>query len=199
MDKLTKLRMRSADTAAGLTLIELLVTLAILAILATLAAPSFRDFIVRGKMSTVTNDFTASVLRARNAAVSHNICTVMCMSSSAGSSAPKCTSTDTDWQVGWIVFLNPDCDASNTNPAAENVIVARVSSSDDIFLQTQNNRKTIQFNARGNPSLSAASRFDVIYKTSSDPMTIKYGVNICLDSMGRGRVIPGIKTCNTYN
>ena len=53
----------------GLTIIELLVVVSIAAILATLATPFLRDFVVRNKLAGLSNEFTASVLRARNEAV----------------------------------------------------------------------------------------------------------------------------------
>lgn len=180
----------------GITLIELLVTLAVVAVLATLAAPSFRDFIVRGKMTSVTGDFTSSVMRARNAAVSHNICTVMCMSSKAGDAAPECTTAGEDWQKGWIVFLNPSCDSSVKKPDAKDVILARVASDSIILLNTQDSVKSMQFSARGIPS--AKGRFDLVYGEVNNPMTDRFGTNICVDMMGRSRVIPGNKTCTNY-
>ena len=180
----------------GVTLIELLVTLAVVAVLATLAAPSFRDFIVRGKMTTVTSDFTSSMMRARNAAASHNICTVMCMSSKAGDAAPECTTAGIDWQQGWIVFLNPSCDSGVKKPDAKDVILARVASDAVILLNTQDSVKSIQFSARGIPS--DKGRVDLVYGDVSNPMTDKFGTNICVDVMGRSRVIPGNKTCTNY-
>ena len=93
---------RTCPAQRGFTLIELLVTLAVAAVLASLAAPSIRDFIVRSKMTNLSNEFSGSVLRARNEAVNRNVCVTLCMSSSG----TACTTTGTDWQAGWIGFLN---------------------------------------------------------------------------------------------
>lgn len=184
---------------AGFTLIELVVTLAVAAVLASLAAPSVRDFIVRSSMTNLGNEFNASILKARNEAVNRNTCVTMCMSSNASAASPSCTTSGTDWQVGWIVFLNPSCDAGLNKPAEDiNMLIARPGGESSYALQTQNNRKKLNFNSRGAPGLGGAGEFDLIYESISNPLTKKYGLNICLDSLGRTRTIPHDKTCATY-
>ncbi|WP_233250505.1 GspH/FimT family pseudopilin [Acidovorax sp. HMWF018] len=186
--------------STGFTLIELLVSLALAAILGSLAAPAVRDFIVRSKLTNLSAEFTGSVLKARNEAVNRNTCVTMCMSSSAGDAAPACTTTGTDWQVGWIAFLNPTCDSGANSPTDSiNMLLARPSMGSDFYLQTQNNRKKITFNARGSPGLSSAGQFDIVYQNVSNPLNDKYSVNICMDGLGRTRTIPYSQTCAGYN
>jgi len=182
----------------GFTLIELLVTLALAAILGSLAAPSVRDFIVRSKLTNLGNEFTGSVLKARNEAVNRNTCVTMCMSSSAGSTTPACTTAGADWQVGWIAFLNPSCDSGANSPTDSiNMLLARPSIGGDYLLQAQDSTKKMTFNARGAPGLGSADRFDLIYREIGNPLN-KYAFNICLDGLGRTRTIPGDKDCAGY-
>ena len=182
----------------GLTLIELLVTLAIAAILSTLAAPSIKEFIVRSRMTNVANEFSGAVLRARNEAVSHNICTSMCMSSTAADSSPKCVASGEDWQQGWVVFMNPTCDSSTVQPDSENLLLTRVSNDESIHLKSSD-ATYFMFNARGNPAVSATQIFKLTYGIGdTDSMTQRFGQNICLDGMGRTRSIPRDKTCASY-
>ena len=184
----------------GFTLIELLVTLSLAAILGSLAAPAVRDFIVRSKLTNLGNEFTGSVLKARNEAVNRNTCVTMCMSSSAGDASPACTTTGGDWQVGWIVFLNPSCDSGANSPTdAINMLLARPSAGSDYLLQAQKSApvKKMTFDSRGSPSLSAADQFNLVYQEVNNPLN-KYAFNICLDGLGRTRTIPGDKTCAGY-
>lgn len=188
---------------AGFTLIELMVTLAIAAVLAMLAAPSVRDFIVRGKMTNVGNELTASILRSRNEAVTRNSCVTLCMSNATDQAKGQCTAKGRDWQVGWVAFLTPSCNgAANFKTEADTpLILVHETVGADILIQAQGNPpiRRMMFNSRGMPGLNGASEFDVIYNTVNNPMTAKYGFNICVDKLGRTRTVPTDKACGTYN
>jgi len=188
---------------AGFTLIELMVTVAIAAILAALAAPSLGEFSVRNKLTSIGNDFSGSVLRARNEAIGKNTCVTMCMSSTIDNDQPVCATSGQDWQIGWIVFLNPACDSSLTEPkkisdgsySDEDLILIRRPVGGEYYLKAQDSRRTLFFNSRGNSRLSDADNFRFLYRTISDPLSIKYGFNICLDAVGRTRTIPAGTAC----
>lgn len=183
----------------GFTLVELMVTIGIAAILAGLAAPSIRDFLMRQRMTGIANDFNASVLRARNQASSRNVCTTMCMSSNPGGTSPTCESSGSDWQQGWIAFFNADCNGSISGPKqASDIFLIHESVGNDYLLQTQSSKRKITFNALGNNSVNGTSEFDIIYKDTSTNETKKYGLNICLDALGRTRIIPGENSCSNY-
>ena len=202
----------SPNAHRGFTLIELLVTIAILGILAALAAPSLRTFIVRNTFSTISNEFSASILRARNEAVSKNMCVTMCISSTVDTTTgngPTCSGSGQDWQVGWIVFLNPDCDGSINRPQEkntagaminkpENMLLVRRTGNPDYAIMSQRSPPTqrIMLNPRGNATLNAAGRFDVTY--IDNDLTTNFGPSICLDGMGRTRSVPSAAACNSY-
>ncbi|MFZ4285283.1 GspH/FimT family pseudopilin [Variovorax sp. HJSM1_2] len=190
---------------SGFTLLEVLVTVAIAGILAALAAPSLRDFVARNKMSSIGNEFTGSVLRARNEAVSRNTCVTMCLSTTVndtgtGSSGPRCATTGQDWQVGWIAFLNPSCSSASNNPDAdkpENLLFVRQPVAGEYYLNALSNTRKIQFNNRGLNGLGSAEEFDLVYQSVNHPWTQKYGFNICLNKMGRTRTISDASTCGS--
>ncbi len=195
----------------GFTLIELLVAMAILGILAALAAPSLRTFIVRNTFSTISNEFSASILRARNEAVSKNMCVTMCMSSTVDTTAangPSCRTTGQDWQLGWIVFLNPDCNTTINRPretntagtlvnAPENMLLVRRTGDANYNLMSPDNTRKILFNPRGNTSLGSAGQFNLTYP-SDNSLSNTYGSSVCLDKMGRTRAIPASADCDSY-
>lgn len=194
-----KISNSSRSREEGLTLIELLVTLAIAAVLGSLAAPSIREFIVKSKMTNVVNEFSGAVLKARNEAVTRNICASMCTSSTAADDTPSCSSSETDWQKGWIVFLNPSCDATNTTPDIADIVVARPGGDGQIHVKNED-ASYLQFNARGNPGLAGTRTYEVSYGASnSTEMSQRFGLSICMDAMGRTRSIPRGKTCANYH
>lgn len=191
---------RHASAQRGFTLLELLVVVAIAAILAALAAPSLRDFLGRSKMNSIGGDFTGSILRARNEAVGKNICVTMCMSNNVDAVGPSCYGSGTDWQVGWIAFLNPSCDPALNSPAAdEDMLFIRRPITGDFYLQSQASTPTrkIQFSPRGISGLSSADEFWLIHSAINDPWTTKFGYSICLNKMGRTRTISSDASCGT--
>lgn len=94
--------------ARGVTLIELLVTLAVAVILMTIAVPSFQDAIVRNRLTTSTNDFVGTINYARAEAIKRGQSVTICKSSTGSA----CTTTGSQWENGWIVFVDADADGS---------------------------------------------------------------------------------------
>ncbi len=84
--------------ARGVTLIELMVTVAVASVLAFLAAPSFQSIILNNRLSSYGSDFIASTRLARNEAIKRNAVVQLCRSSDGLTCA-----TTGGWQQGWIV------------------------------------------------------------------------------------------------
>lgn len=84
---------------SGVTLVELLISLAILSLLYTSAQPSLTSLLNTFRLRSAVQDFHASVLLARSEAILGNTHAVMCKSASGR------TCDDTNgWEQGWIVF-----------------------------------------------------------------------------------------------
>ncbi|HEB87773.1 MAG TPA: prepilin-type N-terminal cleavage/methylation domain-containing protein [Gammaproteobacteria bacterium] len=94
----------------GFTLIELLTTLVIAAILLTIGVPNLRDLIRNNRLATATNTFVSSLNVARSEAIKQGRRAQLCVSTNTDNVSPTCSATKTNWQLGWIVWVD-----SNTN------------------------------------------------------------------------------------
>lgn len=92
---------------SGLTLIEMMVTVAILAIVVALAVPSMTDFMNSNRLTSHTAALKQAIQYARSEAVSKNQPVSVC----ASSDGVACTGNDT-WNQGWIVFTNENSDGA---------------------------------------------------------------------------------------
>jgi len=84
----------------GLTLLELMVTIAIAGILLTIGVPSFDAVVTRNRISANTNDFITAINLARSEAIKRGSEVGVCKSADGAS----CTESG-DWDQGWIVYL----------------------------------------------------------------------------------------------
>ena len=182
---------RSLPRDAGVTLIELMTVVTVLAILSTLAAPSMRDFLIRNRTAAISNEFVATVLRARSEAVSRNSCVTVC-SSTLADSPPQCTAT-ANWQAGWVAFANPGCNAALDVPASGDDVFVRAGPFDASYTLSSNgtNATKLMFSPSGNARAGDAGRFDLQYLSE----TRSSNRGICLSALGRTRLIDLGGTC----
>ena len=94
----------------GLTLIELMVTLAVLSVLLVLAVPSFLNFQRNAELTSTANTVLASINAARGEAIKRGRYAMMAPTDGA------------NWSSGWIVFV--DIDRTQTY-SSDDIIVSR--------------------------------------------------------------------------
>lgn len=113
-----------APRFAGVTLIEMAITLAVLAVLLGLAIPSFQEAIRSSRARGVANEFAATINFARSEAVKRGRNVTLCKVDSAEAATPVCT-TSGDWSSGWMVFMDGTTlgtfDATATAPEVADV------------------------------------------------------------------------------
>ena len=106
----------------GMTLIELMVTLAVLVIGLVIAVPSFTDFVKNTRLTATATDVQAALNLARSEAVTRRQAVSVCMSTNG-------TACDgTAWKDGMLVFTNIKRGSdpgqfSNTNQALKYIQV----------------------------------------------------------------------------
>lgn len=85
----------------GLTLIELLITIAVAAVLLGIAAPSFTALIENNRAANAANELLGSLQHARSEAVKRARTVRLCPSADGASCVDG-----TDWGAGWIVSFD---------------------------------------------------------------------------------------------
>lgn len=88
----------------GLTLIELMITIALLAIVIAIGVPSFQSAINGSRLSSAANELSAALQLARAEAVRRNRTVVLCRSANLSSCAD-----DAQWN-GWLMFVDMNGD-----------------------------------------------------------------------------------------
>lgn len=82
----------------GVTLIELMVTIAIFAIVLGIAVPSFTGAMLDSNLKSYADNLSSSALLARSEAIKRNTAVTLCVSSSGTSCGTG------SWEQGWIVI-----------------------------------------------------------------------------------------------
>lgn len=178
-------------------------TLAIAAILATLAAPSVVQFARRSEMQSLSNDFLSDLQRTRTEAVTRNACATMCRTANPDSASPKCSTTasgnytSAQWQLGWIAYHNPTCDRTVTasDPSdAGNIFLIRQPADTrfNLTATASSPSKSLTFGPQGNIPLASADKFNLIDSTDTSSILNR---SICIDVMGRARIIAYAGSC----
>ena len=97
--------------SAGFTLIELIVTVAVFGVLVALAVPNLHSFTRNNRLTSQINNFVTALQITRSEAVKRGSHVVLC----ASSNQTQCNTTN--WEQGWIVFLDGSNDFSTASPA----------------------------------------------------------------------------------
>jgi prepilin-type N-terminal cleavage/methylation domain-containing protein len=98
----------------GMTLIELLVTLAVVAVFATLAAPGMQSLMASQQVSAAASELQASTLQTRNTALARNQQTVM-------QPLDGTNSTNGDFKNGWRIYV--DVNGNQSYDAGTDVLI----------------------------------------------------------------------------
>ncbi len=105
-------RSQHPPLAAGLTLVELLVTLAIAAVVASYAIPGLQVIVANNRQTSTINRFVMSVLLARSVAITHRVEAIVCPSFDG-----LTCHHENDWSLGWIVVKQTGESPGSTDPA----------------------------------------------------------------------------------
>ena len=148
--------------ARGFTLMELLITVSVAAILAGIAAPNFQSMIQESRQESRVNELTGALFYARSEAIKRSSRVSVCARSSN-------TSCGTNWDNGWIVYID-NAENPGVIDAAETVLKI-ASSLPNGFTVTNNAIVQGSSNAKIEKSIS----FRICFK-SANIILLKSGV-----------------------
>lgn len=166
-------RERGPRKHAGLTLPELLVTLAVLSVLAVAAAAGLPYFIQTNRMVAEVNGFVTALQLARSEAVKHGRRVVLCPSSDGQQCA-----NGSQWKLGWILFVSDN----REREADENLLQTGNPLAAGVEMRSGNYRKRIVYQPNGSSGGSNSSFTFCDRHRRARPRVI------CLSNTGRPRL-----------
>ena len=95
--------------SSGFTLIEAMITISVLGILLSIAAPSFKVFIEKSRLSSVTNEIATDLFFIRSEALKRRINTYLCPKKSSVDSCER-TVSNANYINGWLMYA--DCNGN---------------------------------------------------------------------------------------
>ncbi len=133
---------RGGTRTHGVSLIELVVTLAILAILAAVAAPSFITTLQGARISNGVNAMVGDLQLARSEAIQRGLPVSVCESADGST----CAAVNA-WQHGWIVFA--DDNGSGARDEGEPLLRVRSALSGGTTFTSAQNASAITYGRDG--------------------------------------------------
>lgn len=130
----------------GITLFEMVIAMAIMATLVTIAVPSFQYVTTSNRIASEGNALLGDLQFARAEAIKQGQTVSVCVAAPGGAS---CLAGNTNWNKGWIVFLDTDADGQVDPPPNDKPyrVQARFTGSDTFTAPI--NVSFISFNREG--------------------------------------------------
>jgi type IV fimbrial biogenesis protein FimT len=161
----------------GFTLIELIVTIAILAIVMALAVPDFTSTIQNNTIASVNNNLVNSLNYARSEAMKRGVPVSVCATSDNSYSA--CGS---QWQLGWMVFVNPTGGSSLSNTSAAPTLRVEKITDQNVTISVSPSINIATYNSTGFPN---ASTGNVAFTIKATGCTTDAGRRLTISLTGR--------------
>jgi type IV fimbrial biogenesis protein FimT len=140
------------ERPTGVTLPELVFTMAIVAGLLAWGVPGFRDLSLDASRTREVNQFLHAVYLARSEAIKRNGVVSLCPSVDG----QLCAAAGTAWEHGWILFVNADRDSPAVRDPGEEILRVYPAWPGG---HVQANRGTLSFRAFGQMGVTATFAF----------------------------------------
>ncbi len=169
--------------AKGVSLVEMLATLAIVCIVAGLGLPAFRSTLERQRCHAAVNLLAATLAHARNTAITRGMSISVCPLREDG----MCGGT-IDWSGGWITYADPSHERQpRSQPAILAITPQPVHSS--VSVTSSTGRLLVRFLKDGRSGGS-----NIRFRVCSDG---RIQGEVIVNNLGRIRTLktPGIQAC----
>jgi type IV fimbrial biogenesis protein FimT len=134
---------KTLPRARGLTLIELITTLAVVGISLTLLVPTWSGLVDRSRVTTTANQLLTALRYARNEAINRGRMVSLCPSEDGKS----CSGNPFGWQQGYLVF--EDRDGDRKRAAGEHLLRVQDPLPTGLRLHSTAGRPAIRFRPDG--------------------------------------------------
>lgn len=131
-----------AGHSRGLTLLELITTMAIVVVLLALAAPSFKSLTASTQLTTAKNQLVLGLQRARSEALSRGRDVVLCPSLDG----LRCVDAS-DWSNGWLLYV--DNNRNSRFDALETLLLSQSLDPDKVSVNGNSGRRRITYRSLG--------------------------------------------------
>jgi type IV fimbrial biogenesis protein FimT len=171
----------------GISIVELVVSLAVVSILATAGVPAFSNFIQSNRLNGSSFDMLATINLARTEAVKRRTRVVLCRSADPTLPTPSCGGSANTWTTGWLVFASGD--NNNTYEAGTDTVlgIGLLDSSNVTIITNNTSNSNLEYNSDGTTNESGGTaRFAVCDKRGG-----AYGRQINVPPHGRPRFVKG--------
>jgi len=162
--------------ARGLTLVELIITLAVAGICVAVVVPSWSAFTQSSRVTTTANQLLTHLRYARNEAVNRNSPVSLCPSDDG----TTCSGAADGWQRGYIVFA--DNDGNRRRSANEPLLQTQGAQPGQLQIHSTQGRPAVRYRPDG-AAWSTNTTFSICLgdDTGSNRAVVLYG-------SGRARV-----------
>ena len=171
----------------GISVVELVISLAVVSILATTGVPAFSNFIQTNRISESAFDILGTINLARTEAVKRRTRVVLCRSANPTAATPTCGGAANDWTTGWLVFASGD--GNNTYTAGTDTLLGsgKVHASNVTIITNSTSNNNLEYNSDGTTNeAGGTARFAICDKRGG-----RYGRQIEVPPHGRPKFIKG--------
>lgn len=163
---------------AGFTLIELMIVCVIVAILLIWGIPSFSDMLRNQQRDAALFDLVSDLNLARSESLKRGTSVTLCKSSSS----TTCGTGSTGYEIGWIVFTDPQSTGTQgTVDTGETILRSHPAPAGTLTIRGNNN---VQNPVTFNPNLRVSTNGTLVV---CDTRGASYARAVVIDGVGRVR------------